>query len=102
MRLAELPFLAPHFVDSELARGHVPPELETTLDLDLQRVLERQVKHYVEENHAVGLANARNPVALIVPCHRVIGADGSLIGYGGGLHSKRLLLDLEAGVRPLL
>jgi methylated-DNA-[protein]-cysteine S-methyltransferase len=45
---------------------------------------------------AVGLANNRNPVAIIVPCHRVIGADGSLTGYGGGLPRKRKLLDLEA------
>ncbi len=51
---------------------------------------------------AVGLANARNPVALIVPCHRVIGADGTLTGYGGGLERKRFLLELEAGVLPLL
>ena len=51
---------------------------------------------------AVGLANARNPIAVIVPCHRVIGADGTLTGYGGGLQRKRLLLDLEAGVLPLL
>ncbi len=51
---------------------------------------------------AVGLANGRNPVAVIVPCHRVIGADGSLTGYGGGLERKRYLLDLEAGVAPLL
>jgi methylated-DNA-[protein]-cysteine S-methyltransferase len=51
---------------------------------------------------AVGLANGRNPVALIVPCHRVIGANGSLTGYGGGLERKRFLLDLEAGVAPLL
>jgi methylated-DNA-[protein]-cysteine S-methyltransferase len=50
---------------------------------------------------AVGLANGRNPIAVIVPCHRVIGADGSLTGYGGGLDRKRFLLDLEAGVRPL-
>jgi methylated-DNA-[protein]-cysteine S-methyltransferase len=50
---------------------------------------------------AVGLANGRNPVAVIVPCHRVIGADGSLTGYGGGLERKRLLLDLETGVLPL-
>ncbi len=50
---------------------------------------------------AVGLANGRNPIAVIVPCHRVIGADGSLTGYGGGLERKRLLLDLEAGVIPL-
>ena len=45
---------------------------------------------------AVGLANGRNPISVIVPCHRVIGADGSLTGYGGGLDRKRLLLDLEA------
>ena len=51
---------------------------------------------------AVGLANGRNPVALIVPCHRVIGSDGSLTGYGGGLERKQFLLDLEAGVLPLL
>jgi methylated-DNA-[protein]-cysteine S-methyltransferase len=50
---------------------------------------------------AVGLANARNPIAVIVPCHRVIGADGGLTGYGGGLECKRFLLDLEAGVMPL-
>lgn len=47
-------------------------------------------------SRAVGLANGRNPVAVIVPCHRVIGADGSLTGYGGGLDRKRLLLELEA------
>jgi methylated-DNA-[protein]-cysteine S-methyltransferase len=51
---------------------------------------------------AVGVANARNPIAVIVPCHRVIGANGTLTGYGGGLERKRLLLDLEAGVLPLL
>jgi methylated-DNA-[protein]-cysteine S-methyltransferase len=50
---------------------------------------------------AVGTANGRNPIAVIVPCHRVIGADGSLTGYGGGLERKRLLLDLEAGVQAL-
>ena len=46
---------------------------------------------------AVGLANGRNPVSVVVPCHRVIGADGSLTGYGGGLDRKRFLLALEAG-----
>jgi methylated-DNA-[protein]-cysteine S-methyltransferase len=44
---------------------------------------------------AVGAANGRNPVPIIVPCHRVIGADGSLTGYGGGLQRKQALLDLE-------
>ena len=50
---------------------------------------------------AVGLTNGRNPIAVIIPCHRVIGADGSLTGYGGGLERKRLLLDLEQGVSAL-
>jgi methylated-DNA-[protein]-cysteine S-methyltransferase len=44
---------------------------------------------------AVGLANGSNPVALVVPCHRVIGSNGSLTGYGGGLHRKRWLLEHE-------
>jgi methylated-DNA-[protein]-cysteine S-methyltransferase len=46
---------------------------------------------------AVGMANGRNPIAVVVPCHRVVGADGTLTGYGGGLERKRFLLDLEAG-----
>ena len=49
---------------------------------------------------AVGLANGRNPIAVVIPCHRVIGADGSLTGYGGGLGRKRFLLELEAGSAP--
>ncbi len=49
---------------------------------------------------AVGLANGRNPVAIAVPCHRVVGADGSLTGYAGGLQRKRWLLDHERRVRP--
>jgi methylated-DNA-[protein]-cysteine S-methyltransferase len=44
---------------------------------------------------AVGLANGRNPLAIVVPCHRVIGAAGALTGYGGGLERKRYLLELE-------
>ena len=51
---------------------------------------------------AVGQANGRNPIAVIVPCHRVIGADGSLTGYGGGVERKRQLLELEAGVLSLV
>jgi len=46
-------------------------------------------------SRAVGLANGRNPISIVVPCHRVIGADGSLTGYGGGLDRKRTLLALE-------
>jgi methylated-DNA-[protein]-cysteine S-methyltransferase len=44
---------------------------------------------------AVGLANGANPISIVVPCHRVVGADGSLTGYGGGLHRKRWLLEHE-------
>lgn len=46
---------------------------------------------------AVGLANGRNPVSIVVPCHRVVGADGSLTGYGGGLDRKQWLLAHERG-----
>jgi methylated-DNA-[protein]-cysteine S-methyltransferase len=48
---------------------------------------------------AVGRANGRNPIAIVIPCHRVIGSDGSLTGYGGGLDLKRFLLDLEGARR---
>ena len=48
---------------------------------------------------AVGRANARNPIAIVVPCHRVIGSDGSLTGYAGGLDAKRALLALERAAR---
>jgi methylated-DNA-[protein]-cysteine S-methyltransferase len=51
---------------------------------------------------AVGTANGQNPIAVIVPCHRVIGANGKLVGYGGGLDNKRRLLELESGVASLL
>ena len=51
---------------------------------------------------AVGLANGANPIAIIVPCHRVIGANGSLTGYGGGIPIKKALLALERGERTLL
>lgn len=47
-------------------------------------------------SRAVGLANSRNPIAIVVPCHRVIGADGTLTGYAGGIDRKRALLDLES------
>jgi methylated-DNA-[protein]-cysteine S-methyltransferase len=51
-------------------------------------------------SRAVGLANGANPISVIVPCHRVIGSDGSLTGYGGGLDRKQLLLQLE-GAGPV-
>ncbi|UOX91500.1 methylated-DNA--[protein]-cysteine S-methyltransferase [Amycolatopsis sp. FBCC-B4732] len=48
-------------------------------------------------SRAVGLANGKNPIGIIVPCHRVVGSTGSLTGYGGGLERKRYLLDFERG-----
>lgn len=51
---------------------------------------------------AVGLANNRNPIAILIPCHRVVGTSGKLVGYAGGLEMKQKLLDLEAGVNALL
>ena len=51
-------------------------------------------------SRAVGLANGANPLSIIVPCHRVIGANGSLTGYGGGLKAKQILLELERRHAP--
>lgn len=53
-------------------------------------------------SRAVGAANGQNPLPIVVPCHRVIGADGSLTGFGGGLKIKRQLLELESSERRLL
>lgn len=56
----------------------------------------------VKAVRAVGLANGANPIAIVIPCHRVIGANGALVGFGGGLPVKRALLDLEQGHQRLL
>ena len=50
---------------------------------------------------AVGAANGANPLPIVLPCHRVLGADGSLTGFGGGLHVKRFLLEHEGALLPL-
>jgi len=54
-----------------------------------------------EAARAVGAANGQNPLPVVLPCHRVIGADGSLTGFGGGLHMKRFLLEHEGALLPL-
>lgn len=51
----------------------------------------------LQSSRAVGLANGKNPISIIVPCHRVVGSTGSLTGYGGGLERKQRLLDHERG-----
>ena len=53
-----------------------------------------------DKARAVGAANGANPLPIVLPCHRVIGADGSLTGFGGGLHVKRFLLELEGALLP--
>ncbi|RPI61177.1 MAG: methylated-DNA--[protein]-cysteine S-methyltransferase, partial [Ignavibacteriales bacterium] len=56
----------------------------------------------VKAIRAVGKANGQNPIAIIIPCHRVIGANGSLVGYAGGLDIKEKLLHLEGALNPEL
>jgi methylated-DNA-[protein]-cysteine S-methyltransferase len=56
----------------------------------------------VKAIRAVGAANGRNPVSIIIPCHRVIGSDGSLIGYGGGVWRKKWLLEFEQEMKLLI
>src|SRR3954449_10842105 len=68
------------------------PYGETTSYGELARRLGRPAA-----SRAVGLANGRNPISIVVPCHRVVGASGSLTGYGGGIDRKRFLLELESG-----
>lgn len=73
---------------------------------ELQRIPYGQTRSYrdvalaigkPEAIRAVGTANGANPIPIVVPCHRVIGSNGSLTGFGGGLKAKRFLLDLEQG-----
>ena len=54
-----------------------------------------------QASRAVGLANGRNPISIVVPCHRVVGSTGAITGYGGGVGRKQALLDLERGQIPL-
>lgn len=70
------------------------PYGETMTYQDIARQIEAPAAY-----RAVGAANGANPAAIIVPCHRIVGSDRKLHGYGGGLHQKRALLDLEAASR---
>jgi methylated-DNA-[protein]-cysteine S-methyltransferase len=73
---------------------------EVTADLDPAVLPERLEAH--ERARAVGAEIGRTPVPIVIPCHRVVGADGSLTGYGGGLGRKRALLELESNQLALL
>ncbi len=72
------------------------PYGETRTYADIARAIGRPTA-----TRAVGGANGANPIPIIIPCHRVIGSNGGLTGFGGGIDVKRRLLDLEAGVRAL-
>ena len=61
----------------------------------------RRLGYGPEKARAVGAANGQNPLPIVLPCHRVIGADGSLTGFGGGLETKRFLLEHEGALLPL-
>ena len=90
--------LAPRGTDFQLRVWWALAEIpygETVTYGELARRLERP-----SASRAVGAANGSNPLPIVLPCHRVIGADGSLTGYGGGLEAKRFLLDLEGASLP--
>jgi methylated-DNA-[protein]-cysteine S-methyltransferase len=96
-----------HFFDLELAPSGTDfqlavlgalqtiPSGETRSYLDIARQIGRPTAV-----RAVGAANGRNPLPIVIPCHRVIGADGNLTGFGGGLPAKRFLLELEGVTMP--
>jgi len=73
------------------------PYGETRTYADIARAVNRP-----QGFRAVGMANNRNPIAIVVPCHRVIASDGTLCGYGGGLDIKRKLLELEGALSGTL
>jgi methylated-DNA-[protein]-cysteine S-methyltransferase len=95
-----------HAIDHVLSDGG-GTEFERQVWAELRRIPCGQTVSYgsiarklgdVGLSRAVGTANGRNPVAIVVPCHRVIGADGSMTGYGGGLHRKEWLLRHEGAL----
>ena len=69
------------------------PFAETRSYVEIARAIKKP-----KASRAVGMANGRNPISIIVPCHRVIGASGKLVGYGGGLERKQWLLEHEQAV----
>ena len=100
------------YFQGELRRFELPLDLAGTAFqrrawLELTRIPYGETRSYLEMARAigapkavraVGAANGANPVAIVVPCHRVIGAGGNLVGYGGGLALKRRLLELEGAL----
>ncbi len=99
-------YFAGQLRDFELPLDLAGTEFQKRVWLELTRIPYGETRSYQEMARAigapkavraVGAANGANPVAIVVPCHRVIGAGGKLVGYGGGLPLKRRLLSLERG-----
>ena len=99
-------YFAGHLRRFELPLDLVGTEFQRRVWLELTRIPYGETRSYQEMARAigapkavraVGAANGANPIAIVVPCHRVIGAGGKLVGYGGGLPLKRRLLSLERG-----
>jgi methylated-DNA-[protein]-cysteine S-methyltransferase len=97
--------------DFELTLAPRGTEFQLSCWRELQRIAYGSTISYAElarrigkpsAVRAVGAANGANPIPIIIPCHRVIGANGTLVGYGGGLHIKRALLAIEQPQRALL
>lgn len=97
-----VPLLSPHGTPFQLSVWQLLTEIplgQTVSYGDLARRLRDQGHH--ASPRAVGSAVGRNPISLLIPCHRVLGADGSLTGYAGGLERKTWLLELEGVHLPL-
>ncbi|RFU86517.1 methylated-DNA--[protein]-cysteine S-methyltransferase [Streptomyces triticagri] len=99
-------YFAGERTDFDLPLSLLGTDFQRTVWAELRRIPYGERRSYGElaesigapaAARAVGLANGKNPIGIIVPCHRVVGADGSLTGYGGGLARKQRLLDFEAG-----
>ena len=97
-------YFAGRLTTFDLPLAPVGTEFQQQVWLELLRIPYAGTTNYGEiarrlgdpgASRAVGAANGRNPLPIVVPCHRVVGADGSLTGFGGGLPVKRFLLDLE-------
>lgn len=104
-------YFAGERTDFDLPLASVGTEFQRRVWAELRNIEYGKTISYVElasrigqptASRAVGMANSRNPIAIVVPCHRVIGANGSLTGYAGGLHRKRWLLELESAGRALI
>ena len=91
----ELP-LAPRGTDFQLQVWHELARIPFGATLSYAQLARRIGKPYAVR--AVGAANGRNPLPIVLPCHRVIGADGALVGFGGGLPTKQFLLRLEGAL----